>query len=176
MEIERKYLITDPPKDLHQYTCRYIEQGYLCIKPVIRVRKEDKNYFLTFKGSGMMAREEINIPLTAEAYEHLKRKIDGRLISKYRYNIPLLHPQVKEGFPKPPEDYRLLIELDVFESPYPQLLMAEVEFGSVEAAEAFLPPAWFGEDVTYRPAYHNSNMAMCQDGNITTLRQSSESE
>jgi CYTH domain-containing protein len=168
MEIERKYLISDPPKDLHQYTCRYIEQGYLCTNPVIRVRKEDKNYYLTFKGRGMMAREEINIPLTEEAYEHLKQKIDGRLISKYRYNIPLLQPQVKEGFPKPPEDYSLLIELDVFESPYPQLLMAEVEFGSVEAAEAFLPPAWFGEDVTYRPAYHNSNMAMRQDGSPTS--------
>jgi CYTH domain-containing protein len=42
-----------------------------------------------------------------------------------------------------------------------------VEFGSVEAAEAFLPPAWFGEDVTYRPAYHNSNMAMRQDESLT---------
>jgi CYTH domain-containing protein len=163
MEIERKYLISEPPKDLDQYTCHHIEQGYLCINPVVRVRKEDANYFLTFKGSGFMTREEINIPLTEEAYAHLKDKIDGQLISKYRYHIPLLHPHVKEGSPEPPEGYSLLIELDVFEPPYAPLLMAEVEFGSVEAAEAFLPPAWFGEDVTYCPQYHNSYMSMHTD-------------
>ena len=37
--------------------------------------------------------------------------------------------------------------------------MAEVEFGSREAAEAFVPPDWFDEDVTYRKEYHNSFMA-----------------
>jgi CYTH domain-containing protein len=169
MEIERKYLISEVPGDLNQYTGHHIEQGYLCTNPVVRVRKEDNNYFLTFKGSGLMAREEINIPLTEEGYAHLRAKIDGQLISKYRYNIPLSHPHVKEGSPEPPKDYSLLIELDVFEPPFAPLFMAEVEFGSVEAAEAFLPPAWFGADVTYCPQYHNSYMAMHPDGWQTLL-------
>ena len=38
--------------------------------------------------------------------------------------------------------------------------MAEVEFGSKEAAETFLPPDWFGEEVTYKKEYNNSYMAM----------------
>ena len=37
--------------------------------------------------------------------------------------------------------------------------MAEVEFGSKIAAETFLPPDWFLEDVTYDPAYHNSYLS-----------------
>jgi len=39
------------------------------------------------------------------------------------------------------------------------IVLAEVEFGSKEAAESFLPPDWFAEDVTYDPAYHNSNLS-----------------
>ena len=37
--------------------------------------------------------------------------------------------------------------------------MAEVEFSSIEMANAFIPPEWFGEDVTMNPKYHNSNMS-----------------
>ena len=36
--------------------------------------------------------------------------------------------------------------------------MAEVEFPTEEAALAFTPPDWFGEDVTDDSRYHNSNM------------------
>ena len=28
-----------------------------------------------------------------------------------------------------------------------------------EQAEAYVPPAWFGRDVTYDPRYHNSVMS-----------------
>ena len=162
MEIERKFTIKRLPADLESYPFRRIEQGYLNTSPVVRVRREDDEYYLTYKGSGMMAREESNLPLTREAYCHLKEKADGRIISKKRYLIPLLHPefQEREGFPCPPADYSLTIELDVFAPPVAPLIMAEVEFGSREAAEAFIPPDWFDEDVTYRPEYHNSYMAL----------------
>ena len=82
------------------------------------------------------------------------------VISKKRYLIPLDHPQVIEGTPQPPDEYTLTIELDVFDKPFAPLVIAEVEFGSVEAAQSFLPPDWFGEEVTYEPKYHNSYMAM----------------
>ena len=51
-------------------------------------------------------------------------------------------------------------ELDVFDAPFAPLIMAEVEFGSKEAAEAFVPPAWFDKDVTYCKEYHNSYLAL----------------
>ena len=142
MEIERKFLIPVLPEDLETYPHRRIEQAYLCTEPVVRIRRQDDNYILTYKSAGMMAREEYNLPLTKEAYEHLKGKADGIVLSKTRYLLPL-----PDG---------LMIELDVFDAPYETLRLAEVEFSSIEQAEAFVPPVWFGEDVTYSGKYHNS--------------------
>ncbi len=159
MEIERKFTIKELPVNLDEYPCRHIEQAYLNIDPVVRVRKEDDEYYMTYKGKGMMARDESNLPLNESAYRHLREKADGYIISKKRYLIPLRNPGFREGFPTPPEDYTLTIELDVFDEPFAPLLMAEVEFGSREAAEAFVPPDWFDEEVTYRPEYHNSYLA-----------------
>lgn len=160
MEIERKFTIKQLPDNLDSYPFHHIEQGYLNAFPVVRVRKEDDEYYLTYKGSGMMAREEFNLPLSQEAYYHLREKSDGKIISKRRYLIPLLKPAFQEGRRKPPADYSLTIELDVFDPPFAPLIMAEVEFGSKEAAEGFIPPDWFDEDVTYKKEYHNSYMAL----------------
>lgn len=145
MEIERKFLLNTIPTDLYDYPCHTIEQGYLCTSPVVRIRKEDDTYYLTYKGKGKMAREEYNLPLTAESYAHLCEKIDGRLITKVRYLVP-----IHDG---------LTAEVDVFSSPQQGLHLAEVEFGSIEAANTFIPPEWFGEDVTEDGRYHNSFMS-----------------
>ena len=53
----------------------------------------------------------------------------------------------------------LTIELDVFEPPFAPLVIAEVEFPDEEMANAFLPPDWFLNDVTYDKRYHNSNLS-----------------
>ena len=74
MEIERKFLIRQLPEHLEQYPCLQIEQGYLCTNPVVRIRKQDDSYFLTYKSGGLMTREEYNLPLTAEGYVHLRKK------------------------------------------------------------------------------------------------------
>ena len=74
MEIERKFTIKSIPEDLTAYPFRHIEQAYLNVDPVVRVRKEDDTYYLTYKGKGMMAREESNLPLNKEAYYHLREK------------------------------------------------------------------------------------------------------
>lgn len=158
MEIERKFTVRELPDNLESYPVHHIEQAYLNINPVVRVRKEDDTYYLTYKGKGLMAREEYNLTLNEEAYYHLREKADGIIISKKRYLIPLKNPKFS-GSATPPEDYTLTIELDIFDAPLDPLVLAEVEFGSKEAAESFLPPDWFLEDVTYDPAYHNSNLS-----------------
>ena len=145
MEIEKKYLLKELP-DLSSCEYHKIEQAYLCTGPVVRVRREDEKYYMTYKGSGLMSREEYNLPLTAESYEHLKKKADGNIISKTRYLIPL-------------EKGHLVAEVDVFEEPFAPLVMAEVEFESEEQANAFVAPEWFGEEVTFDGRYHNSYMS-----------------
>ena len=100
MEIERKYLVEQLPQHYQLYKFHSIQQGYLCTSPVVRIRKEDQDYYLTYKGSGLLAREEYNLPLTKEAYEHLVQKIDGILLSKRRYRIPL-SDAYSSSLPKP---------------------------------------------------------------------------
>ena len=75
MEIERKYLIKALPEGiLTGCPCRSIEQAYLCTEPVVRIRKEDDSYYLTYKGKGLLAREEYNLPI--KAYPHLTIELD----------------------------------------------------------------------------------------------------
>ena len=145
MEIERKFLIHTLPENMNSYPHKEIEQGYLSRNPVVRIRRSDDTYILTCKGQGMMVREEFELPLTKESFEHLKPKTDGIFIEKTRYLIP--HTDT------------LTIELDIFHGKLAPLVLAEVEFSNVDEANAFIPPAWFGEDVTYSPQYHNSNLS-----------------
>ena len=60
MEIERKFLVKreNLPENLEQYPSKVIEQGYLCTEPVVRIRKSNDNYYLTYKSKGLLAREE----------------------------------------------------------------------------------------------------------------------
>ena len=145
MEIERKFLIHTLPENLSSYPHKEIEQGYLNREPVVRIRRSDDDYILTCKGQGLMVREEFELPLSKEAFEHMKPKADGIFIEKTRYLIPY--------------DETHTIELDVFHGKLAPLVLAEVEFSSVEDANAFIAPDWFGEDVTNSPKYHNSNLS-----------------
>lgn len=163
MEIERKFTVTRLPDDLESYPCRVIEQAYLNTDPVVRIRKEDDSYYLTYKGKGLLAREEYNLPLNEASYYHLREKADGNVISKKRYVIPIQEPKFNmtylSSLEKPVDSVSLSVELDIFEAPFAPLVIAEVEFPDQEMAEAFQPLDWFGQDVTNDPAYHNSNLS-----------------
>lgn len=156
MEIERKFLIRDLsslPFHLEDYPHKKMEQGYLSTDPVVRVRKEDKEYILTYKSKGLMVREEYNLPLNEASYRHLVDKIDGRLIRKTRYVIPI--------------DSGLAVELDVFEDDLAPLVLAEIEYPDEETARSHNVPGWLGEDVTFSTEYHNSVLAFRTDDELT---------
>lgn len=158
MEIERKYTIKQLPADLERYPFHLIEQAYLNTSPVIRIRRQDDTYYLTYKGGGMISRKEYNLPLNAESYEHLLPKADGNIITKKRYLIPLDAPKFAEGY-VPCEKPDLMIELDVFEGVFSSLIIAEIEFPTREMADALIAPDWFDEDVSLKKEYHNSYLS-----------------
>ena len=108
---------------------------------------------------------EYNMPLTAEAYEHLAAKADGNIIIKKRYLIPLnedafddnileAHPELKQAM----EERSIKIELDIFEGVFEGRMIAEVEFPSEQAALVYHPAEWFLKDVTGDPQYSNAHM------------------
>lgn len=147
IEIERKYLVAQVPECLERFPHKKYIQGYLNTSPVIRVRAEGGGYFLTYKGSGMMLREEYNLPIDQKSFEHLIRKCDGHIIRKTRYFIPLCPSS------------GLIAELDIFEGELEGLLLVEVEFASKKEADLFTPPFWFGEEVSEKPQYYNSHLS-----------------
>lgn len=161
MEIERKYLIETLPEGFSSWPFHRIEQAYLCTEPTVRIRREDDQYYMTYKSKGLLVREEYNLPLTREAYEHLLSKADGIVLTKKRYLKPLAEAYGPEVSPQVQKTAAsLTIEMDVFEGEYQGLVLAEVEFPTEEAAMAFVPPAWFGQDVTFTGQYSNSRLAL----------------
>ena len=145
MEIERKFLVKQLPEHLETYPHHHITQAYLCTEPVIRIRQKDEAYILTYKSVGLLAREEIEMPLTKDSFNHLLSKADGLVIEKNRYCIP-----IRDG---------LTVELDIFLRELDGLILAEVEFSDEETALAYEMEDWFLKDVTMDPAYHNSTMS-----------------
>jgi len=152
MEIERKFLINELPKDLEAYEKIEIEQGYISNKPTIRIRKANEKYLLTVKTKfgvsvnegGPIVNNEHEFEITEKEYNHLKEKLKRGVLKKIRYLIPL------EG--------GLIAELDVFKERFEGLVFAEVEFPSVEAAECFVKPDWFGKDVSDDKRYKNAKI------------------
>lgn len=146
MEIERKFLTKEVPFSLDAYPSCQISQCYISLSPTIRLRRQDQDFILTVKGKGLMAKEEFELPLSREEYEKLLEKAETPSVEKRRYLVPL------EG--------GLMAEVDVYEGPLLGLMTTEVEFPSIEEAQTFLPPLWFGKDVTMEKAYKNTSLAL----------------
>ena len=149
MEIEKKYLIKNLPENLNEFDKYDIEQYYLSSSPVIRIRKMNDLYILTYKSRvekdvKLNISNEVELPLNKESFDHLKKKADGIGIIKERYIIPY---------------GKFKIELDVFHGNYEGFVLAEVEFKTVEEAKEFNIPSWFGEDVSGDYHYTNNYMS-----------------
>ena len=165
MEIERKFTVRALPDNLSSLDFHLIEQAYLCTEPVVRVRRQGESCYMTYKGKGMLAHEEYNLPLTADSYEHLLSKSDGNIITKTRYLIPIKTPSFMSGFePTGVETATpLTVELDVFGGRFNGLVVAELEFPTVNMAQNYIPESWFLDDVTSDDRYHNSFLSNTPD-------------
>lgn len=149
MEIERKFKVVKLPENLEQYPKKEIEQGYLCIKPTVRIRKADNKYTLNYKWKDPNIKEktaiqniEYEMPLTEENYKILFNKVENNMIKKTRYKIEL--------------ENGLKVELDVFHENLEGLIFAEVEFQDIDASENFMKPDWLGEDISFDKRYDNT--------------------
>lgn len=160
MEIERKFLVekTSLPDNLEEYPHNRLEQAYIITNPVLRVRQKGDQYILTYKGEGLMVREEVEFPLPQEAYEKLLAKSEGNIITKTRYKIP--------------ESNDLTIELDIFHGIFEGLYLAEVEFADEQSALSYKPPAWFGKEVTNTSTFHNSTLSQMNPADAARLIES----
>jgi adenylate cyclase len=156
VEIERKFLVREPPADLDVYPVEHIEQGYLVLEPgggELRIRRSDGRAKLTLKqGSGLVRAEE-ELTLARDRFKRLWPLTAERRVVKSRYRVP---------------DEAATIEVDVYAGRHTGLIVAEVEFASVRDSEEFEPPAWLSEELTGDDRYANRTLAV--DGVPEELR------
>lgn len=142
MEIERKFLLEKFPEQLPLLESSEVEQGYLSVTPAVRIRSKTINgktsYMLCIKGKGTLVREEVELPLEKDAFQRLKNLLPGEMIRK-EFRVYELYG-----------GYELECNL-VDSGSKTEFMYAEVEFDSVEEANAFIPPEFLGEDITELP-------------------------
>ena len=143
MEIERKFLVKELP-DLSGAKSSEIMQGYVSISPEVRVRKLDNKYYRTEKGEGTVVREEREWEISRREGEELFASIKTNVIEKTRYYLPC-------------GEYTA--ELDIYKGKFSGLTVVEIEFPTLLEANAFTPPAWFGEDISEKKEYRNKILA-----------------
>lgn len=155
MEIERKYLLKSIPEELDLKEKHSISQGYISTTPVVRIRQYDDQYILTIKSAGLMERIEVEKELTEEEFNELSTMVVGNLIQKDRYKIPLQDS--------------LTLELDVFHGDFEDLIIAEIEFETIEKAESYNAPGYLSCEVTDQPKYQNSSLSSMSKKEIEAL-------
>jgi adenylate cyclase len=145
MEVERKFLVPEPP-DLGGTEAKEIDQGYLATGSggEVRLRRKGDSLLLTAKRGGGLSREEAEVEVDPDAFDRLWPLTEGRRLHKRRHVVPLGD---------------LAIEVDVYAGDLEGLVVAEVEFDSEEAANEFEPPEWLGEEVTGDQRYLNETLA-----------------
>jgi CYTH domain-containing protein len=147
MEIERKFLVASVPAGAFESS--RIRQGYVAIAPdgaEVRVRDRDGECSLTVKHGAGVVREEHETVISAELFDALWSVTEGRRVEKRRLLVPL--------------EVGLVAEVDVFEGALSGLVVAEVEFPTLQDAERFAPPAWFGREVSEDARYKNQSLAL----------------
>lgn len=149
-EIERKFLVKDLPEGFKKYLRTPIHQGYIMIAPdmkgVVRLRHEAIHFYQTIKRGSGKIRDEFEVELTAKQFKKLWPTTKGRRLNKTRYAVPLNGKKIAFA--------------DVFHGRLKGLVMVEVEFRTVKECDSFVPPSWFGKEVTENKRYTNQSLAM----------------
>lgn len=147
MEIERKFWLSSFPEDLPLLQTAVMHQGYISTNPVVRIRSTETQasttYVLCFKGKGTLVREEIETEIDKALFDRLSAFI----------GIPLIRKDFRT-YALPSGDVLECNLVDAGEDS--SFFYAEVEFSSVEKANAFVPPAFLGEEITESKAFSMS--------------------
>lgn len=162
LEIERKFLLTKENFQLllHKYYVIQsypIEQYYTEITDSTeeRVRLEHvHNCFITRKSGNGLVRTEKEYSVSEDYYTDKIYKKIGNEIRKQRTVIYTDWLELES------DKYKITTELDVYRDNLDGLIVAEIEFKSIEDANSYIPHPLFGKEVTDDTRYKNKNLAL----------------
>jgi len=152
-EIERRFLVREIPQNLEDYVRIESRQGYLAVQDYnsseLRIRqkkrKGETTYLVAIKTGKGLKRGEAEIEVPFETFVEIWPHTICRRVEKTRYEIP--HGSH-------------LIELDLYHGKLDGFATVDVEFKSIEISESFVPPPWFGREITEDIRYNNKNLAI----------------
>lgn len=151
-EIERAFELdyAKLPFNLEHFPRSHIMQRYLRDERTpsqpLRLRREDSRLYVTRKSGEAMDRSEKEIALSPEEF------------SKLWDSAPSEEEIVKTRTKVPWGKY--LLHIDEFTRPADEGMRVEIEFESVGAANSFVPPEWFGKEITHDASRKNSELAL----------------
>ncbi|MFO7778521.1 MAG: hypothetical protein R6V28_09230 [Nitriliruptoraceae bacterium] len=146
VEVERAFVADDVPDPALLGAGVKLRQGYVASEDEVevRLRIREQDAALTIKAGRGMVRTEVELPLSRDDAEVLWQHTGGRRLAKRRHRV-----QVGDH----------VAEVDLYEGALTGLCRVEVEFTSPEEADAFVPPAWFGREVTGDDRWSNASLA-----------------
>ncbi|MER5310711.1 CYTH domain-containing protein [Streptomyces sp. NPDC002773] len=141
-EIERKFVVENLGEVL-RIPAMPVHQGYLARNSdeEVRIRRLGDEYTVTTKKGAGLQRLEFETPISAAQFDALWPATEGSRIAKSRREVKL--PEGRIAY------------VDVFEGHLEGLATVEVEFDDTDTALAFVPPDWFGHEVTEDRRYSN---------------------
>lgn len=155
LEIERKFLLPTYPEHLiregglvvrseHAIDQTYLalhEDQELRVRRIENLRTGEVQYTHTFKRGFGLSREEVEVSISEGLYAQ---------ITGIHRAVPLTKRRVTAEWGKH------TVEIDVYDQI--DFIVLEVEFDSEEDARAFVPPAWFGPDISTDKRYSNKKV------------------
>ena len=148
-ENERKFKVKSLPENLESFSKVEITQGYVSIDEngnEVRVRQKGEKFYKGIKNGLGVTRKELEVEISADDFNKLWLEVGDKIITKTRYEIPLAGGN--------------LAELDIYKGSLEGLVVVEVEFTDRAKAMEFVPPEWFGEEVTDNSDYKNASLAV----------------
>lgn len=145
-EIERKFLVVSPPPADQLGAGVPYRQGYLAGEGTVetRIRIAPEEAWITVKAGTGLSRTEVEVPIPLAEAEALWPHTAGRRLEKVRHRVP-----VDGG----------VAEVDRYGGELEGLWTVEVEFPSEDDAARFVPPPWFGREVTDEAGWTNGALA-----------------
>ena len=154
MEIERKWLFKSiaAPENITILGEYFYKQAYISTNPEVRIRcrrvagEDNFTYALCIKSKGTLERIEVQKELTEKEFHELMaigNLKEDDFIVKHFYRYVVNRHELTLGAADIGRDT--------------EFFYGEIEFNSIEEANEFTPPEWFGEEVTGNPDYRMVN-------------------